>query len=501
MIRTFCAFAGYGGSEFALKQANIESRCVGFSEIDKYAIQCFEQNFPNVKNYGSITEIDWSKVEDFDLITGGFPCQDVSIAGKQDLDKGRTILGLELTKALIEKQPKWFLFENVKGLMSKRFTEFRTILIKSWESAGYIVIYKVLNTKHFGIPQNRERVWFVGIRRDIYKPFEFRFPEPEDLKLLLKDVLENKVEDKYFLSEEQTSRLLNGIIEHKRSKIDVLQGDVYNYLNSDTIQNKSVCSVLTIRDYKSPKCINISNKVRVRKHSVNIDGLKTLLRNSKNQSIVNISDKLNIPKTKVEHWFRSDNSFAVPDENIWFELKSLLNITTNEFDKQITEFEIKNSNYDMSNRVYSVNGIAPTLTKVSGGDQEKKIIQYNNLKLLEKTRNVSKAINLANEISIRENKPVQVDLYHLKNGQLRPLSTYIPQNLDVHRCIQASEPSQVLCNGYKIRKLTPKECFRLMGFLKDEINLDNLSNTQKYKLAGNGWTLRPASDIFKRMCL
>lgn len=358
MIKTFCAFAGYGGSEFALKQAGIESKCVGFSEIDKYAIQCFNQNFPNVKNYGSITDIDWKAVPDFDLITGGFPCQDVSVAGKQDLDKGRTILGLELTKALIEKQPKWFLFENVKGLMSKRFDEFRSLLIKSWEEAGYVVIYKVLNSKHYGIPQNRERVWFVGIRKDIYKPFEFQFPEPEPLKLLLKDILEDEVGEKYYLSQEQTEKLLKSV------------------RHTSELQTNDYSNTLASRDYKSPKCI-----------------------------------------------------------------------------------------YEMSNRVYNINGVGPTLTKVSSGNQEKKIaIPCLTPERLEKRQNG------------RRFKEDEDGMFTL-NTQ------------DKHR----------VYNNHQIRKLTPKECFRLMGFFDDSIKLDGLSDTQKYRLAGNGWCLRPASDILHNL--
>jgi DNA (cytosine-5)-methyltransferase 1 len=188
MVRLFEAFAGYGTSSFALKQLGIEHELVGFSEVDKYAIQCFQQNHGG-KNFGDITKINWSKVPDFDLLTGGFPCQAFSTAGKQQGEADvRGQLGLELTKALKEKQPKYFLFENVKGFMSKKFSKTKEKFVKSWEDAGYKVVYKVLNTKDFGIPQNRERVWFVGIREDIDKVFDF--PKPFELKLKLKDIFE-----------------------------------------------------------------------------------------------------------------------------------------------------------------------------------------------------------------------------------------------------------------------------------------------------------------------
>ena len=206
MIKVFETFAGYGGASWGLKLARIKHKVVGYSEIDKYACQIYENNFPKTKglNYGDITKINWKEVPDFDLLTGGFPCQSFSFAGKQlGHNDTRGVLGLELTKALHYKQPKYFLFENVKGLMSKKFDDFRAGLIESWRREGYNVSYKVLNSKEHGVPQNRERVWFVGIRNDIYKPFEFQYPNKIELKLKLKDILEDEVDDKYYLKPEQ----------------------------------------------------------------------------------------------------------------------------------------------------------------------------------------------------------------------------------------------------------------------------------------------------------
>ena len=200
-------------------------------------------------------------------------------------------------------------------------------------------------------------------------------------------------------------------------------------------------------------------------------------------------------------------------------------------------------------RIYSDEGITPTLSCVMSGK----------ININQKTRDVEKALNVAQNIADKEQKPVQVDLMHLQHGEIRPLSSYIPQDLDVHRCLQAGEPKEVLVEpaiygsgqnhkgirkpmktkgvsptlmagmgegggnvpvispclqgfggGQRgklglwartglIRKLTPKECFRLMGFLDDGINLDGLSDTQRYKLAGNGWDINLVSKIFKRM--
>ena len=95
-LKIFETFAGYGGGSFALKKAGIPFECVGYSEISPLPIKCYDKNHPNIKNYGNISKIDFKNIPDFDLLTGGFPCQDVSFNGKQDLKKGRTVLVFNL---------------------------------------------------------------------------------------------------------------------------------------------------------------------------------------------------------------------------------------------------------------------------------------------------------------------------------------------------------------------------------------------------------------------
>jgi DNA (cytosine-5)-methyltransferase 1 len=139
------------------------SECVGFSEIDKYANQVLKYRFPKVKNYGDITKINWSEVPDFDLLVGGSPCQDFSIAGKRKGIKGeRSGLIWEYIRCLEEKKPRYFIWENVKGVMSsRRGFDFGSILA-AFSEAGYSLWWQVLNAKDFGVPQNRERVFIIG---------------------------------------------------------------------------------------------------------------------------------------------------------------------------------------------------------------------------------------------------------------------------------------------------------------------------------------------------
>jgi DNA (cytosine-5)-methyltransferase 1 len=141
------------------------AHCVGVSETDKYASAVLRYRFPHVKNYGDITKIDWSAVPDFDLLVGGSPCQDFSIAGKRaGLEGRRSGLFREYLRALEEKKPPCFIWENVKGVMSSRGGWDFASILSAFSEAGYALTWQVLNAKDFGVPQNRERVFVVGTR-------------------------------------------------------------------------------------------------------------------------------------------------------------------------------------------------------------------------------------------------------------------------------------------------------------------------------------------------
>src|SRR3990167_9152530 len=163
-MKYFEMFAGVGGFGLGLPK-NWE--CVGFSENDKYASMVLKYNFPNIKNYGDITKIKWNEVPDFDLFTGGSPCQDFSIAGKRrGLIGAKSSLAWEFIRGLRDKQPKYFIWENVKGVLSsKGGWDFANLLIAFSES-GYALWWQVLNAKDFGVPQNRERIFVIGFREE-----------------------------------------------------------------------------------------------------------------------------------------------------------------------------------------------------------------------------------------------------------------------------------------------------------------------------------------------
>lgn len=202
-MKYFSLFSGIGGFELGIQQAyentkirliqqeisrpeysgNIESGwrhteldCVGFSEIDKYAIATYQSHFPEHKNYGDITKINEQELPDFDMLVGGFPCQAFSIAGKRKgFEDTRGTLFFDIARIIKAKQPRLVFLENVKGLLSHDNGEtFRTI-IATLDELGYDLQWQVLNSKNHGVPQNRERVFIIGHLRGTSRPEVFPF--------------------------------------------------------------------------------------------------------------------------------------------------------------------------------------------------------------------------------------------------------------------------------------------------------------------------------------
>lgn len=214
-------FAGIGACSTALKRIGIDLEIVDAVEIDKYAMASF--NAIHGTNFKVQDIIEYNKVfEGLDLITHGSPCQDFSVAGKQaggDLGSGtRSSLMYETIRIVGQNRPKYVLWENVKNLLSAKHKHNFDKYIETMNTLGYNSYYQVLNAKDYGIPQNRERVYTISIRKDIDKG-NFVFPQKEELKLRLKDMLEDEVEEKYYLSDEISSKYIpvseNGNVKGK----------------------------------------------------------------------------------------------------------------------------------------------------------------------------------------------------------------------------------------------------------------------------------------------
>ena len=164
-MKYFSVFTGAGGFEQGMPS---DWECVGMSEIDKYANMVLRYHYPNIKNYGDINAINWNEIPDFDILLGGSPCQDLSMAGKRKgLSGKRSGLFFAFTKALRSKVPDYFIWENVRGALSSSGGFDFAQVLNQFSSLGYSLWWQVLNAKDFGVPQNRERIFVIGFRKGV----------------------------------------------------------------------------------------------------------------------------------------------------------------------------------------------------------------------------------------------------------------------------------------------------------------------------------------------
>lgn len=413
-MRILELFSGYGTASFALKRLGIKHELIGYSDIDKYANQCFQQNHSRYyhpfnltnlwkgikpKELGDVKNIKPEELEDFDLLTGGFPCQAFSNAGKMQGEADpRGSLFYEIIRIAEVKQPKYMLLENVKGLTCKKFKDTFNKILSELDRIGYNVYWKVLNSKDYGIPQSRARVWFVCFRKDIDKG-TFKFPEPVELKIFIKDILEPEVDKKYYLSPLLQERFAK-YLEEKQSKI------------------------VAMRSY--PR-ISSNDENREQQLEPRDDGCSNTITN-------------------------------VQKDNLVAEIKESLDSLGYELTEKGEESLMKvydRKGFDSRTKGFRESELSPTLsTKMGTGGN-----------------NVPMVMNcIGTCFGRRGTSQEEKDMYN-----------------------------KVYSNTGQLRRLTPKECFRLMGFLNDEINLEGLSDTQRYKLAGNGQDVNMVSLIFKEM--
>ena len=274
MLKVLSLFSGIGAFEKALENLSIKHEVLAYCEIDKYASKAYSiiHDIPESKNLIDVTKVDILDIEDtVDLITYGFPCQDISSAGKQkgfiDEEGHRTRSGLffEALRIIDDYRPKFAIAENVKALTSKKFKEEFETVLESLDEVGYNNYWAVLNAKDYGIPQNRERVFIISIRKDIDKGFTF--PDPMPLKLKLENILDNKVNESFYLS---SYAIRNLIILPKSKGRDI---KVIGSVNPDkNCQDRTrildvtgISQSLRATDYKDPPKILDKQNDRIRK--------------------------------------------------------------------------------------------------------------------------------------------------------------------------------------------------------------------------------------------
>lgn len=535
-------FAGIGAQRKALDNLGIEVETVGISEIDKYAIQSYMAIHGQTKNYGDITKIE--SLDYADLWTYSFPCQDLSVAGKQQGIKEGTRSGLLLeVQRLLEKAksnrslPKYLLLENVKNLVGKKFKPDFLKWLNWLDDLGYRNYWQVLNSKNYGIPQNRERVFVISIRKDIQL-----VPKNlvrQTLKYKLKDMLEPQVDEIYYLSNDKVAKFLNSNFHQER----------------DRLQEKDYCDTLLARDYKDPKLVKeVSNSIRCsgrqtldNKHTWDIvyeplaydeqndyirkdgcvgtimtDGsspkhnnrvIEPLCAASRGRNPDNPSDRsIGSPteqRLEINYSGCTNTLTSVQKDNYVIEPlqikeatqkgyaeaygydsvsldqpnsktrrgrvgKQISNTLTCSCNMGVVEPKIihvaqiyPNSGNPQAGRVYDGNGISPAMDTCSGGNRMPKI--------LEGFRDEAYDPFL-DELEDEEYE----DLLSLENRV---------------------DPEEI---GYRIRKLTPRECWRLMGFTDHDFDCaksSGVSNSQLYKQAGNSIVVNVLMAVFKSVFL
>ena len=294
-LRILELFGGIGACSKALERLEIDYEIADYVEIDKYAVKSF--NAIHNTNFEPQDICNWDKDIEVDLIMHGSPCQDFSLAGKQaGGDKGsgtRSSLMYETIRIVEKIRPKYVIWENVKNLLSKKHKHNFDAYLERMEELGYTNYYQVLNAKDYGIPQKRERVFTISILGNgnyefpkgeecdnsikvvgNYMPSghdasrvvdenglaptvkenhgtvtavlqRFEFPPKQELKLKLKDILEDEVDEKYYLNDVQIKRI---------------ETTTYN-VGKTRIQKKEWCDTLCARDWKDPKCVKV-NRIR-----------------------------------------------------------------------------------------------------------------------------------------------------------------------------------------------------------------------------------------------
>tara|TARA_B100001250_G_scaffold122124_1_gene103692 strand:+ start:48889 stop:50610 length:1722 start_codon:yes stop_codon:yes gene_type:complete len=332
-MKVLSLFDGMSCGRIALDQLGIPVEKYYASEIDKYAIQVSQANYPDIEQVGDICNLDPKDYQDVDLMLAGSPCQGFSFAGKQlAFDDPRSALFFEFIRLLKEIKPKYFLLENVR--MKKEFLQVISQQVSECYPEITFGIEPIFINSSLLSAQSRQRYYWTNIPG---------IQEPEDKGIVLRDILEDNYDsdrDKSYCIDANYSK--TGAKPHH-----------YKDKYRRQLVNKPIKVGMNVEE------------VKVRKHEVNISGLQHLLREMKKESgktNKQIAKETNMPVTKVEHWFRTDSSFAIPGDNIWLKLKEVLGIKTEVFDQEVMEFVYRDGVYETKQRVYSDEGKSPTIT-------------------------------------------------------------------------------------------------------------------------------------------
>lgn len=415
MIKVLELFGGIAACSKALEKQGIQHKIVDYVEIDKYAVKSF--NAIHNTNFEPQDICEWDKNIDVDLIMHGSPCQDFSTAGLQaGGDKGsgtRSSLTYETIRIIEKLKPKYVIWENVKNLLSSKHKHNFDNYIEALDKLGYNSWYKVLDAKDYGIPQHRERVFTVSVRKGLLQ--EFSFPLGQKLKLNLGDMLESEVDEKYYLSSK--------LIESYTNKTEI-QKQKGNNFKFEPLENNSIAKTIT----------------------------------TKSGSRI------------------TDNYIIVEEKNLKQELCDKL-IAEN----KVRENDVIRHSYTksrLSGEVKTTNNISPTLDT-----------RCDCLGVVVKSKN-KRPLSMIDKIE-PDKEAKYIDAY---NQQIKKEAGTITTRVDSSNC-------SFVYTDYRIRKLTPKECWRLMGFSDSDFEKAQKvnSNAQLYKQAGNSIVVNVLEQILAKL--
>lgn len=486
-LRCFFAFEGYNSQGLALNRLkqnypDFDWVCVGRSEIDKYAIQAADALFPEAKdkNYGDISKIDWNEVPDFDLFTYSFPCTNLSSAGKQEgCEEGSgtaSSLLWECRKAIIAKRPKYLLMENVKALVSQKFLPYFLKWQNELASYGYTNFAKVLNARDFGIPQNRERIFMVSI---LDENASYHFPEPFHLDKRLKDVLEEDVDEKYFLSK----KLVDYVFSNG-GKEGNIQGGIGVHDKNDEVAN-----TITAQYWKSPRqgnylkepisCAMRSREVQCLTPKRTEYGKKV---RKEYESGELKESRHNMQQLEPREDGVCNTITSVQKDNLIIEPKILS--YTRDANGKVVDRHLK----DVANTIHGATG--------GGGNTDSFVVELANK--VNEAAEKSRGMELG--VSIDEYGNIRVHRNDKKKSGIS--ESVVTSYRSVSPTQISARPNMIYNEEYRIRKLTERECFRLMDV--DDADIDKIQaagiiRSQQYKLAGNSIVTNVLLHIFRKL--
>jgi DNA (cytosine-5)-methyltransferase 1 len=417
-------FGGIGACTQALKRLGIEVEIADYVEIDKYAVASY--NAINGTNFEPQDITKWDKDIDVDLIMHGSPCQDFSLAGKQaggDEGSGtRSSLMYETLRIVENIKPKVVIWENVKNVLSKKHIHNFNNYLSRMDELGFNNYYKVLNSKDYGIPQNRERVFTISIRKDIDEG-SFLFPDKQELVLKLKDMLEEVVDEKYFL----TDKMLNCFLSDGTGNYPRRE----RFLENMNRKNSDIGNSVTTKAGTRPT----DNYIKVK--------------NATKQGYLEATDGDGVDISGRMQWHRGN-----------VQKQSIQTITTDGNGRGVV-IDHRNMKEKLCDELI---------------DKEK----------VKELDVINHSYTDAREKAISENKNIV-----LSNNESPTLTT----RSDTLGVVEKN------VSNLRIRKLTPKECWRLMEFSDEAFDKASQvnSNTQLYKQAGNSIVVNVLEAIFKEL--